>query len=354
MWGFNRQRPQISALTLLSVHRLALKIFEDRESAGLAVLLTVASPVFFADGISYYSMPAHLLANTVFVLLLLDPTPRRAFAAGVIGSLALTLHNPVPHMLFAAPWIVSILRRPGGLPTAGFLFAGYFPLCVLLGLGWFFFSSNLTHEGVKLLSGESSTADTLVRMGSAFALPTSTILLARVIAIAKLWLWAVPGLLVLAAFGQSLLNFSSSQSFAPFVRDANETVSIRLHDLQITSSHQCTIDARASFEVGCRTKLCPCTSLQQQNFLLSHHDFLPIISSSLASFRDEGPFNSSQLTGEEKPSFSGGNEAALVRMQRPNRSVTMDRDLVGVLCRQWLNGLDHVCDQRCERKGFEL
>ena len=56
--------------------------------------------------------------------------------------------------------------------------------------------------------------------------------------------------LVLAAVGQSLLNFSSSQSFAPLVRDANETVSIRLHDLQITSSHQCTIDARASFEVG--------------------------------------------------------------------------------------------------------
>ena len=51
-------------------------------------------------------------------------------------------------------------------------------------------------------------------------------------------------------------------------------------DTKITSSHQCTIDARASFEVGCRTKLCPCTSLQQQNFLLSHHGFLPIISSS--------------------------------------------------------------------------
>jgi hypothetical protein len=197
-WACN---PVISALTLLSVHRLALRIFADRESAGLAVLLTVASPVFFAEGISYYSMPAHLLANTLFVLLLLDPTPRRAFAAGVIGSVALTLHNPVPHMLFAAPWIVSILRRPGGLPIAGLLFAGYVPLCVLLGLGWFFFSSNLTHEGVKLLSGESSTADTLLRMGSAFALPTYTILLARVIAIAKLWLWAVPGLLVLAGFG---------------------------------------------------------------------------------------------------------------------------------------------------------
>jgi hypothetical protein len=70
-----------------------------------------------------------------------------------------------------------------------------------LGLGWFFFSSNLTHEGVTLSPGESSIADTLLRMGSAFALPTDTILLSRVIAVAKLWLWAVPGLLVLAGFG---------------------------------------------------------------------------------------------------------------------------------------------------------
>src|SRR6202022_4944592 len=113
----------------------------------------------------------------------------------------------------------------------------------------------------------------------------------------------------------ALLNFSSSQSFAPLVRGAKETGSLRLHDLQITSSHQCTHDARASFEVGRRTKLCPCTSLQQQNFLLSHHGFLPIISSSLASFRDEGPFNSSQLTGEEKPSVSDGNEAAPTMLQ---------------------------------------
>ena len=44
--------PVISALTLLVIHRLALEIFDDREAAGFALLLTIASPVIFANGIS--------------------------------------------------------------------------------------------------------------------------------------------------------------------------------------------------------------------------------------------------------------------------------------------------------------
>jgi hypothetical protein len=104
-------------------------------------------------------------------------------------------------MLFAAPWIISILRRPRGLPIAGWLFAGYLPLCLLLGLGWFFFSSHLTHDGAALATGTSSAADSLTLMGSAFSLPSSTIFLARLIGFAKIWVWAVPGMVLLAGFG---------------------------------------------------------------------------------------------------------------------------------------------------------
>ena len=68
--------PVISALTLLVIHRLALEIFDDREAAGFALMLSAASPVIFANGISYYSMPAHLLANSVFALLLIRPNAR--------------------------------------------------------------------------------------------------------------------------------------------------------------------------------------------------------------------------------------------------------------------------------------
>jgi len=85
------------------MNRLAKRLFQSVEAAGLVTLFTVASPVFFADGISYYSMTAHMLANALFALLLLQPTTKRLIAAGIVGSFALSLHNPVPHALFALP-----------------------------------------------------------------------------------------------------------------------------------------------------------------------------------------------------------------------------------------------------------
>ena len=196
-WACN---PFICGLTLLAAHRLALRIFHDVETAGLSILLTVASPVFFADGISYYSMSAHLLANTVYALLLSQPTPHRAFMAGLVGSVALTLHNPVPHILFAVPWFLWIARQPDSARRVGALLAGYLPLVLLLGFGWFVFASQLTHEGTGVTAA-AATADSYVSVGGAFRLPTASVLLARAIAIGKVCVWAVPGLVILAGIG---------------------------------------------------------------------------------------------------------------------------------------------------------
>jgi hypothetical protein len=197
-WACN---PVISALTLPAIHRLALRIFADRETAGLAVLLTAASPVFFADGISYFSMSAHLLANCVFALLLLDPTPRRALGAGVVGSIALTLHNPVPHMVFAVPWILAIARRQDAAKLVGCLLAGYLPLCLLLGLGWPVFIGNIAHDGAAIAAQAAQTSGILERVTSVFSFPDSAILLGRWVGIVKVWVWAVPGMLILALAG---------------------------------------------------------------------------------------------------------------------------------------------------------
>ena len=193
--------PVISALTLLVIHRLALEIFDDREAAGLALLFTAASPVLFGNGVSYYSMPAHLLANSLFALLLVRPNLPRAFAAGVVGSMALSLHNPVPHLLFAVPWLVWIVTRQRGIGLLAMLCAGYLPLCALLGVGWFLFSNHLVNGGTAAMATAPDLMDRLSSLLSVFSLPSSPVLLARLIGLAKIWMWAVPGLLILAIGG---------------------------------------------------------------------------------------------------------------------------------------------------------
>jgi hypothetical protein len=196
-WACN---PILSALTALTIHRLALYMFADAEAAGLALLLTVCSPVFFGIGISHYSMPAHLFANSLYALLLARPDPRRALAAGFVGSIALCLHNPVPHMLFAAPWLIWIATRRGGVRLLAALCLGYLPLCLVLGVGWLELIHHLRNAAPDAGS-HSSTAGFLSSMLSIFSPPTATVLLARFIDIAKVWVWAVPGLLILAVCG---------------------------------------------------------------------------------------------------------------------------------------------------------
>ncbi|HWW19903.1 MAG TPA: hypothetical protein VNZ06_03785 [Steroidobacteraceae bacterium] len=192
--------PLISGLTVLAIHRLALHVFQDVAIAGAAVLLTIASPVFFADGISYYSMSAHLLANTVFALLLINPTRLRALLAGVVGSIALTLHNPVPHALFAVPWVLWLAGRDNGGRLVGSLILGYLPLCLLLGLGWVRFYAQVASAGSATVSSGGILAS-WQRITQAFALPSWSVVLARLIGLAKVWVWSVPLLPLLAVIG---------------------------------------------------------------------------------------------------------------------------------------------------------
>jgi hypothetical protein len=183
----------LAGLAIYLIYWITLEIAGDRRSAGWAMLFTVASGAFVADALSYYSMQAHLTANLLFVALLLKPTGYRAFGAGLVGSLALILHNPVPHALFAIPWIVAAAtdrdQRPYLLP----LMLGYLP-GVGVGLGWLMFRSDIASaaHGVSVVSG---VADGI------FTWPDTTLLNMRAAALAKMWVWAVPCLFVFALLG---------------------------------------------------------------------------------------------------------------------------------------------------------
>ncbi len=191
--------PLIGGATILVMHRLALALFDDAESAGYVVLLTIASPAVTINALSYYSMPAHLLANAIFTLLLLRPTPGRAVLAGLVGSVALALHNPPPHLLYALPWVVWLACRADRLKVLGALIAGYLPLCLLLGWGWAYFLDGLSNPSTAVnLATPAAAAGMLTDRVRGFAGWTSA---GQLYGFCKLWIWAVPGLLPVAALG---------------------------------------------------------------------------------------------------------------------------------------------------------
>ncbi len=183
--------PVLAGIGLYFIHRITLEITRDRVAAGLAVLFAVASGAYVANAISLYSMQAHLTANLAFAWLLLSPSRGRAFAAGLVGSLALILHNPFPHALFAFPWLMAFLadrERRRFLPS---LILGYLPISLVGGVGWYLLRGGIGADLHRATGG----------LAAAFRLPDALMWNARAAGLAKMWIWAVPCLLLFALLG---------------------------------------------------------------------------------------------------------------------------------------------------------
>jgi hypothetical protein len=199
--------PVLGGLLVVLVHRLAFCVTQSVEAAGLAALLTLASPAVTVNAISFYSMTAHAVCNAAFVLLLLRPNAARAFAAGVIGSVSLVLHNPLPHILVATPWLLWLLLRSDRGRTVPAAILGYLPISILVGFGWLHLLAQIPIGSISSiavpLADESFVTASFRRLAgvSVFQWPALDLLEDRLMAIAKLWLWAVPGLCLLAIAG---------------------------------------------------------------------------------------------------------------------------------------------------------
>lgn len=201
-WACN---PLVVAISLLLIGKIAADIFNDERARGWAMLFALASPAFTLNGISFYSMPAHLLFNLVFAWLLLAPSAIRVFLAGVVGSYALILHNPFPHLLFALPWLGwLIFRRNGGARNALLLAAGYLPLALLVGVGWIHSLEEVRRTGMAIAHSSSAANDvpwilrTIQGLARVFSIPDLFTSMIRIAELAKLWLWSSPFILVFA------------------------------------------------------------------------------------------------------------------------------------------------------------
>lgn len=206
-WACN---PALVALSFLLIGHIARELTGSPLAAGWALLFALASPAFVANGITYYSMPAHLLFNLVFVWLLLASSPLRLFLAGLAGGFALVLHNPFPHAVFALPWILWLaMQRGRRVRNLFFIALGYLPVVLALGLGWLLWRQGVMSEGVTAANSAAGASASLLERMAGFARgfasllhwPNLPILQARMGGLAKLWLWAAPLLLLLAWWG---------------------------------------------------------------------------------------------------------------------------------------------------------
>lgn len=208
-WACN---PTLVALSLLMIARIARELIPSPMAAGWAMLFALASPAFVANGITYYSMAAHLLLNLYFAWLLFSRSSRRLFLAGAVGGFALALHNPFPHAVFALPWIFWLATRRGEWQrNLVWIGLGYFATALPLVIGWSLWlrQSIQVPLAVDILQPVAAMApDTLERAVSVIhgffrvlQWPDELIIYARLGGLAKLWLWASPLLLLLAWWG---------------------------------------------------------------------------------------------------------------------------------------------------------
>jgi hypothetical protein len=193
--------PALGAFSLLLIHGIVTRLRMSPDAAGWAVLLTLASPAFTVNSISLYSMPAHLALNLLYAWWLLDGRPSRAIFAGLTGSVALVLHNPVPHLLFAAPWILWMLCGKERRRLLPLLAVGYLP-SLIVGFGWPLMTQAISvHDSAASVDHLDALQLAANKLSAVFSLPTSHLVGARVDATWKIWIWSTPGLLILTALG---------------------------------------------------------------------------------------------------------------------------------------------------------
>ncbi|HEY3074761.1 MAG TPA: hypothetical protein VGJ74_06270 [Burkholderiales bacterium] len=182
---------------LLLIGRLAGRMSAAPHAGGWAMLLTLASPAFSGMALGYFSMTAHLLFNLLYVWALLE---RRLLLAGAVGSFALVLNNPWPHLLFALPWIAWLAWRDGRRALFQ-LAAGYAPISLAVGLGWWLLMRRVQGQlWFAPQSGEFLFYWQL-QLSRVFTEPGLATLATRAAELVKLWLWTLPGLPALMVAG---------------------------------------------------------------------------------------------------------------------------------------------------------
>ena len=148
--------PALAALSLPLVYACARRLWPAEQwRAWLAAGFLASSSQLVFMSMTAYAMPAHLVANLLWLYAFLRNDRGGWIAAPIIGAVALGIHNPVPHALFVAPFLLAIvLNRRWG-------WAAYFAAVYVAGIAlWFSWARSVQ------FAGQGSTFIELFRLPS--------------------------------------------------------------------------------------------------------------------------------------------------------------------------------------------
>lgn len=103
--------PLMTALGAIALWGCVRRIWpQDKEAPTLALILYAGSAQVLVTGMTSYAMPAHLALNLSWLWLFLRGSWKWDLAALLVGFIAVGLHQPIMHPLFAAPVLITLVR----------------------------------------------------------------------------------------------------------------------------------------------------------------------------------------------------------------------------------------------------
>jgi hypothetical protein len=132
----------LAGLAIIAVFAVARRLWPDRpDAAVVATALLACSSQFVITAMTPYAMTAHLALNMIWLWLFLRDTRGAHALAAVAAFAACGLHQMIFHPLFAAPFIVSLLR------ARRWKLAGYYVAVYgAIGLFWVLYWTIVLHS----------------------------------------------------------------------------------------------------------------------------------------------------------------------------------------------------------------
>jgi hypothetical protein len=172
--------PLLAAVTVLLLDRVARRLWpgDDRRRL-LAIAFLVTSSQFLVTSMTRYSMPAHLCLNLLWLLLYLRDDRTGYLLVPWVGVIAMGLHNPFPHALFVAPFLLRLVVR------RRWSWLGYMAAVYLAG-------ATMWLQWLQFTGAGSTTGTSAGGLLASFELPSRMILFTNGLNLSLVLTWQTP------------------------------------------------------------------------------------------------------------------------------------------------------------------